>query len=164
MALFSGCIHSYKPLAGFVHRLQVEPQGVFSCLIFAFDRGWDGAKLLHQTHAIHQAPMFHELAISNTDDVDHAKGYALAGGRDAQKLALLGAAPGHADYHLVAFGEDVINCGFEIWEGAAQHDGQHFYALAVIRYAGWELFVVNEVGRRYFANDTDVSPVEELLD
>src|SRR4030043_384264 len=104
--------------------------------------------------------MFHDLAIRNTDDVDHAKGYALSGGRDAHKLALLGAAPGHADYHFVAFGEDVINCGFEIWEGTAQHGGQHFDAFAAIRYAGWELFAFNEVRRKYLADDTYVSPVE----
>jgi len=53
----AGCILSCRPLAGFVHRLQVEPQDVFSCLILACDRGWDGVKLLHRTHAIHLAPM-----------------------------------------------------------------------------------------------------------
>jgi hypothetical protein len=111
--------------------MQVEPQGVFFCLILAFDRGWDGTKLLHHTHTIHLAPMLYQLSIRNTDNVDHAKGYALAGGWDAQKLALLGAIPGHAEYHLVVFGEDVINCGFEIWEGAAQHGGQHVEILGL---------------------------------
>jgi hypothetical protein len=101
--------------------MQVEPQGVFFCLILAFDRGWDGTKLLHHTHTIHLAPMLYQLSIRNTDNVDHAKGYALAGGWDAQKLALLGAIPGHAEYHLVVFGEDVINCGFEIWEKALRN-------------------------------------------
>jgi hypothetical protein len=91
MALFYGCMHSCKPFAGFVHRVQVEPQGVFSCLILAFDQGWDSAKLLHQAHAIHLTPKFHQLAIYNTNDVDHAKGHSLDGGWDAHKLALLGA-------------------------------------------------------------------------
>jgi hypothetical protein len=116
----------------------------------AYFLGWDGAKLLHHTHTIHLAPKFHQLAILNTDDVDHAKGYVFAGGRDTQKLAPLGAAPGHGDSHRVAIDENVINCGFKIWEGAAHHGGQLFDALAVIRFARWELFVVgflvSEVG------------------
>ena len=55
--------------------------------------------------------MFHKLAPSHADDVDHSKGYALAGWRNTHKLALMGAAPGLTDYNLVALGDNIVYRG-----------------------------------------------------
>lgn len=67
--------------------------------------------------------MFHNLALSNTEDVEYANGYAFVGWRYTHKLALLGTVPGHVDDHLFTFGDKVIDCGFEVREGTAQHGG-----------------------------------------
>jgi hypothetical protein len=123
----------------------------------------DCAKLLHQAHAIHLAPMFHTLAISNAEDVDHPKGNTPSGWWNAHKLALVGAAPGLADYHFIAFGDNIVDRGFEIWEGAAQHSGQLFYTLTITRYSGREFFVFNEVVCHELVDLTHVSLIEDFL-
>ena len=107
--------------------------------------------------------MFHSLAPRNADDIDHSKGYALAGWRNAHKLALMGAAPGLTNYHLIAFGDNIVYRGFEVWEGAAQHGGQLFDALTITRYSGWEFFAFHEVGRKKLVGQTDVSSIEKFL-
>ena len=75
----------------------------------------------------------------------------------------MGAAPSHSDYHLVAFGDYVVNRGFEIWEGAAKHDGHLFDALTTRRDSGWEFFSFNEVGRDELVDQTHVSLIEDFL-
>ena len=67
--------------------------------------------------------MFHNLTPSNAEDVEHANGYALAGWRNAHKLALLDTVPSRVDDHLVTFGDKVIDGGIEVREGTAQHGG-----------------------------------------
>jgi hypothetical protein len=123
----------------------------------------DCAKLHHETHAIHLAPMFHKLAPTDADDVDYSKGYALAGWRNAHERALLGAAPGRTDHHLIAFGENIVYCDFEVWEGAAEHGDQLFDALTITRYSGWQVFAFNEVGRKELIDQTRVSVIEGFL-
>jgi hypothetical protein len=75
----------------------------------------------------------------------------------------MGASPGLTDYHLVAFGDNIVYRGFEVWEGAAQHGGQLFDALTITRYSGWEFFAFNEVGRQELVGPTHVSPIEDFL-
>jgi Response regulator receiver domain len=124
----------------------------------------DGAQLLHHAHLIHLAPMFHSLAPLKADDIDHPDGDALAGGRNAHELALVGAAPGHANDDLVAFGEKVVNGGSEVREGAAEHGAQLLDPLTSTRNAGWQCFVLYEVGCKELVGPTKVTSIEEFLD
>ena len=145
-----------------IAELFIFPSGL-TTLLPAYSRCWHDTKLLHHRHLIHYAPVFHKLAVSNADNIDHVNGYALAGWRNAHKLALMGAGPGLTDYHLVAFGDNIVDRGFEFWEGAAQPGGQLFDALTITRNAGWELFAFNEVGRQELVGPTHVSPIEDFL-
>jgi len=108
--------------------------------------------------------MLHNLATGNADDVDHSEGYLLAGWRNAHELALMAAAPGLTGHHLVAFGDHIVDRGFEVREGAAEHVGQLFDALTARRYSGREFFVINEAGSQQLVDQTHVSPIEDFLD
>src|SRR4030067_1126924 len=79
-------------------------------------------------------------------EVDHSKGYALAGWRNAHELAFMGAAPGATYCHLVTFGDRVVNCDFEVREGAAKQGAELFDGLPPWRYSGWEFLVLKERG------------------
>ena len=107
--------------------------------------------------------MFHKLAPSNADDVDHSKRYVLASWRNAHEFALVGAPPSHTQYHLIAFGDHVVYRGFEIWECAAYGGSQLFDAFTTRRHSGGQFFVFNEVGRQELVGLTDVSPDEDFL-
>src|SRR3990170_2462399 len=127
-------------------------------------RRGNSAKLLHHTHGIHLAPMFHDLSTGNSDDVDHSKGYALARWRNAHELAFMGAAPGATDCHLVTFGDRVVNCDFEVREGAAKQGAVLFDGLPPRRYSGWEFLVLNESGSQQIVDQNYFSLIEDFLD
>ena len=108
--------------------------------------------------------MFHELATSYTDDVDHLKGRAFSGWRNTHKLAFMGAFPGATNYyHLVSFGNHVVNRDLEVREGAAKYIGLLFEGFTTRRYTGWKFFVLNEIGRHQLIDRTNVSPIEDFL-
>ena len=135
-------------------------RGVFppKYLPLSASRRWGDAKLLHQAHGIHLAPMFHKFATSNADSIDHTKGYALAGWGNTHKLAFMGATPGATEYHLVVFGDNVVNGDFKVWEGAAKDGGKGFDGLTTRRESRWEFFVLNEVGRTQLIDQAYISP------
>ena len=108
--------------------------------------------------------MLHNLAAGNADDVDHFEGYPLAGRRNAHELALVGAAPGATDHHLVAGGDRVVDCDLKVREGAAKFRGELFDGLTARRYTGREFFVLNEAGSKQLVDQTDISPIEDFVD
>jgi hypothetical protein len=75
----------------------------------------------------------------------------------------MGAAPGLADYHPIAFGDNIVYRGFEVREGVAHHHSQLLDALTIARYSGWEFFAFSKVGRHELVGPTNVSLIEDLL-
>ncbi len=65
----------------------------------------DDAELLHHAQVVEFAPVFHDLAIGNTQNVYPRNRYPVAGRSDAHELPLMGATHVHTSYYLISLGD-----------------------------------------------------------
>lgn len=76
----------------------------------------NNAELLECTEPISQTPVFHHLAISDTEDVDRHHRDWLASRMDTRESTLLRATKAHAGYHLVSLSQEILHGDFHIRE------------------------------------------------
>ncbi len=77
----------------------------------------DNAHLVEHSEPVGEAPMFHQLAISDTEDVDPHHCDLLPRGSDASECALVGATIADASHHLVPVSHEVLHGRLHVREG-----------------------------------------------
>src|SRR5579872_222934 len=92
-------------------------------------RSGGGAELLQQREEVPVHYLLNDLLILSAVDGSAAYGSGLAGGRDPQELAFVGAAGGPVNDNFVAFGNQIVEAETKIRERIAAHCDVSFEAL-----------------------------------
>ncbi len=104
--------------------------------------------------------MFHQLAISDTEDVDPHYCDLLACGRNAHESALVGATIADASYHLVSISEEVLHGSFHVGEGAKVQTEELARLLGQARRRG----MVDRVGGDKLAECSQIPLINDLIE
>src|ERR687886_368316 len=92
-------------------------------------RSGNHAKLLQHAQLVEVVPLFLDLAAGDADDGDARDRHLFAGRGDAHEIAPVGPAVRPAIGYLVPFGDQVLDGGTPIGEGAAVHADELLDAL-----------------------------------
>jgi hypothetical protein len=120
------------------------------------------AKLTHQAEVVVAPPVLGDLAVGDPQDVDAVHRDLLAGRRDAEELAEVGAGHGRAGDDLVPFRDQVVDPPIEVGEGTPEEGHDRLVPgdpLLHPRRVG----VIEEVGRDDRVGDGQVSPTDVIV-
>ena len=91
-------------------------------------------------------PVFDDFAIGKAHDVDIRDADRLAGGRDAKKFTLMGAAQDVPADHPITLGKEILFVPMTIRKRRPEHLAIYVPALAPGRQAGWGI-MIDDIGR-----------------
>ncbi len=103
--------------------------------------------------------MFHQLAISDTEDVDPRHRDLLPRGRDASERALVGAMIADADHHLVPVSHEVLHGSLHVREGV------EVLTEELVRLLGhaWRHSMVDPTGGNELGECSQVPLINDLI-
>jgi len=92
----------------------------FNLLIISFIHRRNDAELLHHTEIIHACPNLRDLSVRYAIHIDPLELDSFSCGRDSDKLAFVCAVRGLDQRYLVSFGNKVVECEMQVWEGSEE--------------------------------------------
>jgi len=120
---------------------------------------WSDPKLVNHAEVIIIAPVFYELSVGETHDVNPGHCHLLASGGNAEELALVGAVHRDTDRHFVALGDRFLVLPMQVWESGTQNGDDLFVALQSVLQAG-RVRVVDEIaGHDFVCHPGSCNPV-----
>src|SRR5918996_2146878 len=119
----------------------------------------DRPELLQQTEGVLLDEVLHDPAVHDAEQADPGACDGFPGRGDTQERALLGAAPGPTNRHLVPLGEKVLHCDRGVGKCAAQRAQEPQEAVAVHR--GIASVVDDVAGREQLVGEPGVAGADE---
>lgn len=125
----------------------------------------DNAELLHHSKVVIIAPVFHELAVGITHDVNSGYCDLLSGRGNTEKLTPVGSVHCNTYRYFVAFGYQILEIPMQVGEGRTKYRHDLFVALETMLQAGW-VRMIDEIGGDEFIcrlGACDLVPLVQVL-